>query len=89
MYEREAHPIRPREARRRRASVHLLAGLFALVTGAIATALLFAGLSFWALVIAFAVLMALVTATGLRAKGAKTFAVDAASAYCPQYVTSS
>jgi hypothetical protein len=27
--------------------------------------------------------------TGLSAKGAKTFAVDAASAYCPQYVTSS
>ncbi len=28
-------------------------------------------------------------ATGLSAKGAKTFTVDAASAYCPQYVTSS
>jgi Protein of unknown function (DUF732) len=28
-------------------------------------------------------------ATGLSAKGAKTFAVDAASAYCPQYVTHS
>ncbi len=28
-----------------------------------------------------------VAATGLSAKGAKTFAVDAASAYCPQYVT--
>ena len=27
--------------------------------------------------------------TGLSAKGAKTFAVDAASAYCPQYVTHS
>ncbi|OBI93507.1 DUF732 domain-containing protein [Mycobacterium sp. 1245805.9] len=27
--------------------------------------------------------------TGLSPKGAKTFAVDAASAYCPQYVTSS
>ncbi|SOJ56528.1 hypothetical protein MSIMFB_04007 [Mycobacterium simulans] len=26
--------------------------------------------------------------TGLSAKGAKTFAVDAASAYCPQYVSS-
>jgi hypothetical protein len=26
--------------------------------------------------------------TGLSAKGAKTFAVDAASAYCPEYVTS-
>lgn len=26
--------------------------------------------------------------TGLNAKGAKTFAVDAASAYCPEYVTS-
>jgi hypothetical protein len=26
--------------------------------------------------------------TGLSAKGAKTFAVDAAKAYCPQYVTS-
>jgi hypothetical protein len=28
-------------------------------------------------------------ATGLSAKGAKTFAVDAASAYCPPYVTHS
>jgi len=27
--------------------------------------------------------------TGLSAKGAKTFSLDAASAYCPQYVTSS
>ena len=27
--------------------------------------------------------------TGLSAKGAKTFSVDAATAYCPQYVTSS
>jgi hypothetical protein len=27
--------------------------------------------------------------TGLSAKGSKTFAVDSASAYCPQYVTSS
>jgi hypothetical protein len=27
--------------------------------------------------------------TGMSAKGAKIFAVDAASAYCPQYVTSS
>ena len=27
-------------------------------------------------------------ATGLSTKGAKTFSVDAASAYCPQYVTS-
>jgi hypothetical protein len=27
--------------------------------------------------------------TGLDNKGAKTFAVDAASAYCPKYVTSS
>ena len=26
--------------------------------------------------------------TGLSAKGAKTFSVDAASAYCPKYVTS-
>lgn len=26
--------------------------------------------------------------TGLSAKGAKTFAIDAAEAYCPQYVTS-
>ncbi|OBK47477.1 DUF732 domain-containing protein [Mycobacterium kubicae] len=26
--------------------------------------------------------------TGLSSKGAKTFAVDAASAYCPQFVTS-
>ncbi|CAM3086956.1 hypothetical protein BST27_09530 [Mycobacterium intermedium] len=26
--------------------------------------------------------------TGLSAKGSKTFAVDAAKAYCPQYVTS-
>lgn len=26
--------------------------------------------------------------TGLSASGSKTFAVDAASAYCPQYVTS-
>ena len=28
-------------------------------------------------------------ATGLSAKGAKTFAIDAALAYCPQYVTHS
>ncbi|MEQ0574316.1 DUF732 domain-containing protein [Mycobacterium tuberculosis] len=36
-----------------------------------------------------AVIKAVAKATGLGAKGAKTFAVDAASAYCPQYVTSS
>lgn len=36
-----------------------------------------------------AVAKAVAKATGLSAKGAKTFAVDAASAYCPQYVTSS
>lgn len=35
------------------------------------------------------VIKAVAKATGLSAKGAKTFAVDAASAYCPQYVTSS
>lgn len=35
-----------------------------------------------------AVVKAVAKATGLSAKGAKTFAVDAASAYCPQYVTS-
>lgn len=36
-----------------------------------------------------AVIKAVAKATGLSAKGAKTFAVDAASAYCPRYVTSS
>ncbi|HTX95205.1 MAG TPA: DUF732 domain-containing protein [Mycobacterium sp.] len=35
------------------------------------------------------VINAVAQATGLSAKGSKTFAVDAASAYCPQYVTSS
>jgi hypothetical protein len=34
------------------------------------------------------VISAVAESTGLSAKGAKTFAVDAASAYCPQYVTS-
>lgn len=34
------------------------------------------------------VIGAVAQSTGLSAKGAKTFAVDAASAYCPQYVTS-
>ena len=34
------------------------------------------------------VINAVAESTGLSAKGAKTFAVDAASAYCPQYVTS-
>jgi len=34
------------------------------------------------------VISAVAQATGLTTKGAKTFAVDAASAYCPQYVTS-
>jgi hypothetical protein len=55
------------EANERRV-VYLLAGLYALATGAIATALLFAGLSFWSLIIALAVLVALVAATGLRDK---------------------
>jgi hypothetical protein len=35
------------------------------------------------------VISAVAQSTGLTKKGAKTFAVDAASAYCPQYVTSS
>ncbi len=35
------------------------------------------------------VINAVAQSTGLSPKGAKTFAVDAASAYCPQYVTSS
>jgi hypothetical protein len=35
------------------------------------------------------VINAVAQSTGLSAKGAKTFAVDAASAYCPQYVTQS
>jgi hypothetical protein len=35
------------------------------------------------------VINAVAQSTGLSAQGAKTFAVDAASAYCPQYVTSS
>ena len=35
------------------------------------------------------VINAVAQSTGLSSKGAKTFAVDAASAYCPQYVTSS
>jgi hypothetical protein len=35
------------------------------------------------------VITAVAQSTGLTKKGAKTFAVDAASAYCPQYVTSS
>jgi Protein of unknown function (DUF732) len=35
------------------------------------------------------VINAVAQSTGLSAKGAKIFAVDAASAYCPQYVTSS
>ena len=34
------------------------------------------------------VIGAVAQATGLNKKGAKMFAVDAASAYCPQYVTS-
>jgi hypothetical protein len=34
------------------------------------------------------VISAVAQATGLSAKSAKTFSVDAASAYCPQYVTS-
>lgn len=34
------------------------------------------------------VVNAVAESTGLSPKGAKTFAVDAASAYCPQYVTS-
>ncbi|POX92038.1 DUF732 domain-containing protein [Mycobacterium kansasii] len=34
------------------------------------------------------VINAVAESTGLSAKGAKTFAIDAASAYCPQYVTS-
>jgi 1,4-dihydroxy-2-naphthoate octaprenyltransferase len=49
-----------------RRGVYLLAGLYALATGAIAAALLFAGLSFWSLVIALAVLAALVAASALR-----------------------
>ena len=35
-----------------------------------------------------AVINAVASTTGLDAKGANAFAVDAASAYCPQYVTS-
>jgi pyridoxal biosynthesis lyase PdxS len=35
------------------------------------------------------VINAVAKSTGLSAKGAKTFAIDAASAYCPQYVTQS
>jgi hypothetical protein len=34
------------------------------------------------------VISSVARSTGLSAKGAKTFSVDAASAYCPQYVTS-
>ena len=34
------------------------------------------------------VINAVAHSTGLSPKGAKAFAVDAASAYCPQYVTS-
>jgi hypothetical protein len=34
------------------------------------------------------VINAVAESTGLSAKGAKVFAIDAASAYCPQYVTS-
>jgi hypothetical protein len=34
------------------------------------------------------VIGAVAQATGLSTKSAKTFSVDAASAYCPQYVTS-
>jgi len=34
------------------------------------------------------VISAVAQSTGLSPKGAKTFSVDAASAYCPQYVTS-
>jgi len=34
------------------------------------------------------VIGAVAKATGLSSKSAKTFSVDAASAYCPQYVTS-
>ncbi|HWF29103.1 MAG TPA: DUF732 domain-containing protein [Mycobacterium sp.] len=34
------------------------------------------------------VISAVAQSTGLSSKSAKTFAVDAASAYCPQYVTS-
>ncbi|MEE6175691.1 DUF732 domain-containing protein [Mycobacterium sp. 050134] len=34
------------------------------------------------------VISAVAKTTGLSANGAKTFSVDAASAYCPQYVTS-
>jgi Protein of unknown function (DUF732) len=34
------------------------------------------------------VISAVAQATGLSSRSAKTFSVDAASAYCPQYVTS-
>ncbi|MDT5366579.1 MAG: hypothetical protein QOC62_1010, partial [Mycobacterium sp.] len=33
--------------------------------------------------------VAVAETTGLSVKGAKVFALDAAQAYCPQYVTSS
>ena len=36
-----------------------------------------------------AVICAVAETTGLSVKGAKVFALDAAHAYCPQYVTSS
>ena len=36
-----------------------------------------------------AVIGAVAETTGLSVKGAKVFALDAAQAYCPQYVTSS
>ncbi len=36
-----------------------------------------------------AVINAVAESTGLSSTGAKTFAIDAASAYCPEYVTSS
>jgi hypothetical protein len=50
----------------RRTSVYAFAFVYAVVTGAIGAVLLFAGLSFWSLVIAAAVLVALIAATGLR-----------------------
>jgi hypothetical protein len=65
----------------RRTSIYAFASLYAVVSGAVGAALLFAGLSFWSLVIAFAVLVALVVTTGVRDRTADTLGLLSAFSF--------
>jgi hypothetical protein len=72
----EANPAPPSRGR-----TYTLAAMYALISGAIASALLFAGLSYWAFALALLALIVLIATTRLMGKARDTLGSVAAFSF--------